>query len=90
VSDDRFERDDDEANANDRRAPYIDRTPRSGSVRPAALQPDRRGPPTSEEIEEYIKREFTDTNRPEWAYSKPGGPGAPKLKPVEDAEDFER
>ncbi len=57
MSDDRWKQDD-EANANDPRAPYIDRGPRRRNIRPAPNQPDRRGPPTPEEIEAFVAKEF--------------------------------
>ncbi len=65
MSDDRFARDPDEANANDRRAPYLDRRPLPGRVRPAPNQPDRRGPPTPEEIAAFVAKEFGDTEKAE-------------------------
>jgi hypothetical protein len=62
MSDERFTQDpDDEANANDPEHPYIDR-PLAGRVRPAATQPDHRGPPTPEEIEAFIAKEFGDSD----------------------------
>jgi hypothetical protein len=52
---------DDRWNSDDERAPYLDRAPRQRprfNVRPAANQPDRRGPPTPEEIEAFVAQEF--------------------------------
>jgi len=49
---------DDRWNSEDERAPYIDRVPLPGRVKPAPQQPDRRGPPTPEEIEAFIAAEF--------------------------------
>lgn len=95
MSDDRFTRDcdpDDEANANDPRAPYVDRTPRPG-VRPAATQPDRRGPPTPEEIAAFVATEFggEKTAAKKKLLRPPGWDGKVEAtEPVTDPEDFER
>jgi hypothetical protein len=59
---------DDRWNSDDERAPYIDRGLRQGphsNVRPCTNQPDRRGPPTADEIAAFVAKEFGDTERAE-------------------------
>lgn len=71
-SDDRWQVDPDEANGSDPEKPYLDRAPRPG-VRPALKQPDRRGRPTPEEIEAFIKAEFPETTREKKRLIRPPG-----------------
>lgn len=93
MQDDRWQSDDDEANTNDRRAAFIDRTPRAGAVRPAAKQPDHRGPPTPEEIQAFIKEQYGDAEATKKKLIRPPGWDGEE-KPVEPegdpAERFER
>lgn len=71
MQDDRFTRDpDDEANAHGER-PYLDLPP--PGVRPAPKQLDRRGPPTPEEIAEFIAKEFPETVKPKRRLIRPEG-----------------
>jgi len=87
MSDDRFTVDpDDEANANGER-PYLDIPP--PGVRPAAKQIDRRGPPTPEEIEAFIAKEFPETVKPKRRLLRPPGWDEPSKESVADQKtDF--
>jgi hypothetical protein len=90
MSDDRFTQDsDDEYNANDKRAAYVDRSPPPG-VRPAIKQPDRRGPPTPEEIAEFIAKEYPETHRPKRVLIRPAYWNEPIPAKRDPGEDFER
>lgn len=71
MSDDRWR--DDEANANDPRAPYVDRRPLPGRVRPASKQLDHRGPPTPEEIAAFIAQQFPETRKEKKRLERPPG-----------------
>lgn len=93
MSDDRFAVDpEDEANANDPRAAYVDRTPRPG-VRPAAKQPDRRGPPTPEEIAAFVAKECGADAPPKKKLIRPPGwddIDKPTTSEADPAEEFQR
>lgn len=85
MSDERWS---DNANGSDPEHPYIYRVPRPG-VRPAAQQPDRRGPPTPEEIATFIAKEFGDGKSQEKNKLRrpPGWDGSPQpIEPVVDED----
>lgn len=77
---------DDRWNSEDERAPYLDRAPVPGKVKPAWKQPDRRGPPTPEEIEAFIAKEFGTAKPAKKQLVRPADWDAQ----VDPAEDFPR
>ncbi len=87
MSDDRFTRepdDEEEANSHGER-PYLDVPP--PGVRRAPRNSDRLGPPTPEEIEEFIAKEFGDTKAKQ---KRPAPEPAARASATDPAEDFER
>ena len=87
MQDDRWSQErDDDANGSDPERPYVDRKPRP-NVRPAAKQPDRRGPPTPEEIQAFIAREYPETKKQKKTLVRPEGWDGVKPEEKEERGD---